>query len=228
MARVTDPTEDWKKRPRPLPWSRPEDASPEGVVGVGGNLRPATLVRAYASGIFPWFNEGDPILWWSPDPRAVIPLDAFHVPRRLAATVRKNAFRVTVNRCFPEVLRGCADRPDEGTWLTAGMIAAYTALHRAGHAHSLETWLGDDLVGGVYGVALGGLFAAESMFHRATDASKVALVKLVERLNARGYQLLDVQIVNDHTRQFGVIDIPRTDYLARLRAAVAATGVTFG
>ncbi len=223
---MTDPVEDWLKK-RPWPWSPPETASPEGVVGVGGDLRPATLVRAYGSGVFPWFNEGDPIVWWSPDPRAIIPLDAFHVPRRLAATVRKNAFRVTVNACFHDVIRGCADRPGEGTWLTADMIAAYTALHRAGHAHSVETWLGDDLVGGVYGVAIGGLFAAESMFHRATDASKVALVKLVERLTARGYTLLDVQIVNDHTRQFGVIEIPRTEYLARLRVAVAMPGVTF-
>jgi len=224
---VTEPLEDWKKKRPPL-WSSPEAASPEGVVGVGGNLRPATLVRAYGSGIFPWFNEGDPIIWWSPDPRAIIPLDAFHVPRRLAATVRKNTFRVTVNERFAEVIRGCADNRDEGTWLTDQMIRAYTALHRAGHAHSLEIWLGDDLVGGVYGVAIGGLFAAESMFHRATDASKVALVKLVERLTARGYSLLDVQIINEHTRQFGVIEIPRAEYLARLRAAVAQDGVSFG
>lgn len=223
---MTDPADDWLKRP--WPWSPPEFASPEGVVGVGGDLRPATLVRAYSTGIFPWFNEGDPVLWWSPDPRAIIPLDAFHVPRRLAATVRQNRFRVTVDTRFAEVIRGCADRPGEGTWLTEDMIAAYTNLHRAGHAHSLETWLGDDLVGGVYGVAIGGFFAAESMFHRATDASKVALVKLVERLTARGYRLLDVQIINDHTRQFGVIEIRRAEYLARLREAVALTGVTFG
>lgn len=221
---MTD-ADDWLKRHSP--WSPPEFASPEGVVGIGGGLRVSTLIRAYSEGVFPWFNEGDPVIWWSPDPRAILPLDAFHIPRRLAATVRQERFRVTLNTCFPEVIRGCADRPDEGTWLTEEMIEAYIALNRAGHAHSLETWQEQELVGGVYGVAIGGLFAAESMFHRATDASKVALVKLVEHLRNRGYQLLDVQILNDHTRQFGATDIPRNEYLDRLRHAVAMSNITF-
>lgn len=222
---VNDPAHDWLKRPRP--WSPPEYASPEGVVGVGGDLRVATLLRAYSGGVFPWFNEGDPVIWWSPDPRAILPLDAFHVPRRLAATVRQNRFRVTVNTRFAEVIRGCAETRVEGTWLTAEMIAAYTALHRAGHAHSVEAWDGDELAGGVYGVAVGGLFAAESMFYRVPDASKVALVKLVERLNERGFRLLDVQIINDNSRRFGAVEIPRAEYLARLRAATALPGVRF-
>ena len=222
---VSDPSNDWLKRPRP--WSPPEFATPEGVVGVGGDLRVATLLRAYSGGVFPWFNEGDPVIWWSPDPRAILPLDAFHVPRRLAATVRQNRFRVTVNERFAAVIRGCADSRAEGTWLTEEMIAAYIALHRAGHAHSVEAWDGDELAGGVYGVAVGGLFAAESMFYRVPDASKVALVKLVERLNERGFQLLDVQIINDNSRRFGAVEIPRAEYLARLRLATAQAHVRF-
>lgn len=222
---VSDTSNEWLKRPRP--WSPPEYATPEGVVGVGGDLRVATLLRAYSGGVFPWFNEGDPVIWWSPDPRAVLPLDAFHVPRRLAATVRQNRFRVTVNTRFAEVIRGCAGGRAEGTWLTEEMIAAYIGLHRTGHAHSVEAWDGDELAGGVYGVAVGGLFAAESMFYRVPDASKVALVKLVERLNGRGFQLLDVQIINDNSRRFGAVEIPRAEYLTRLRAAIAQTHVRF-
>jgi leucyl/phenylalanyl-tRNA--protein transferase len=217
---------DWHHRKRP--WVPPEYATPEGIVGVGGDLRPDTLLKAYSSGVFPWFNEGDPVIWWSPDPRAVIPLDAFHVPKRLAATIRQNKFRVTADTRFAAVIRGCGENRDEGTWVTDEMIDGYTELHRRGHAHSVEAWLGDDLVGGVYGVNVGGLFAGESMFHRARDASKVALVALLTRLRERGYVLFDTQIINDHTRQFGAVEIPRAEYLRRLRTAVAKTGVSFG
>ena len=210
-----------------LPWVHPDHATPEGIVGVGGELDPPTLLAAYSSGVFPWFNPGDPIIWWSPDPRGVIPLDTFHVPRRLAATVRQGKFRVTFDTQFAEVIRRCGENRPEGTWVTDEMIAAYTTLHRAGHAHSVEAWSGDELAGGVYGVSVGGLFAGESMFHHQRDASKVALVALLTRLRERGYVLFDTQIVNPHTEQFGAVDIPRREYLRRLRRAVQVEA-TFG
>lgn len=209
------------------PWIPPELADPEGLVGVGSDLRPETLLLAYADGVFPWFNQADPVLWWSPDPRAVIELDGLHVPRRLARTIRQGKFHVTVDKCFEEVMRACGENRPEGTWVTDEMVRAYTALHRLGYAHSVETWVGDELAGGTYGVAIGGLFAAESMFFRVTDGSKVALVALVERLRERGYELLDVQMTTDHTERLGAVEIPRRDYLRRLRAAVRKPGVTF-
>ena len=202
------------------PWVLPEFATPEGIVGVGGDLRPGPLIEAYANGIFPWFNPGDPIIWWSPDPRAIIDLRNFHVPRRLAATIKQQKFRVTADTRFRTVMEGCAADREEGTWVTIEMIDAYTALHERGQAHSLEVWLGDDLVGGIYGVAIGGFFAGESMFHRARDASKVALVSLLTRLRDRGFELFDTQIINDHTAQFGAVEIPRVEYLRRLARAV--------
>ena len=197
---------------------RPEYADEHGLVAVGGDLRPATLLRAYRSGIFPWFNEGDPILWWSPDPRAIFELDRFYISRRLMRTIRTGKFRLTINQAFGDVIRGCADR--EQTWITADMIDAYTRLHRLGHAHSIESWLGDELAGGVYGVALGGLFAGESMFHRASGASKVALAYLVEYLKIRGFVLFDTQVVTEVTASLGALEIPRVDYLARLQEAI--------
>src|SRR5262249_4328220 len=154
---------------------------------------------AYRRGIFPWYGDDLPVCWWSPDPRAVLELDGLHVSRRLRRTIRSGRFEVTVNRDFAGVIRGCADRPDGGTWITADMIAAYEALPRLGHAHSVEVWQGGVLAGGLYGVAVGGLFAAESMFRRATDASRVALAHLVERLAARGFRLLDIQFLTEHT-----------------------------
>jgi leucyl/phenylalanyl-tRNA--protein transferase len=198
----------------------PERADADGLVAVGGDLRPARVLEAYRRGIFPWYDEDSPILWWSPDPRAIFELDGLHVSRRLARTVRSGRFQVTVNTAFRAVIEGCADRPGQGIWITPDMIRAYTELHRLGHAHSVEVWHGDVLAGGVYGVAVGGLFAGESMFTRVRDASKVALVHLIQRLRDRGYQLFDVQFLNDHTASLGAIEIPRTEYLARLRAAV--------
>lgn len=204
----------------PRPWVLPEYATPEGIVGVGGNLRPGPLLQAYAHGIFPWFNAGDPVIWWSPDPRAIFDLRNFHVPRRLAATIKQNKFRVTADTRFRAVMEGCAADRDEGTWVTGEMIDAYTELHGRGHAHSLEVWLGDDLVGGIYGVAIGSFFAGESMFHRVRDASKAALVSLLTRLRDRGFELFDTQILNDHTEQFGAFEIPRAEYLRRLAVAI--------
>jgi len=204
----------------------PSSADEEGLVAVGGDLSPGLLLEAYCCGVFPWFNEDTPILWWSPDPRAVLDLDALHVPHRLQRTLRSGRFQHTLDRAFGAVIRGCADRPGTGTWITPDMIAAYERLHDLGFAHSLEVWQGGELAGGIYGVALGGLFAGESMFTRLRDGSKVALVLLVEHLRQRGYQLFDIQVLTDHTARFGARAIPRRAYLARLERALACE-VTF-
>ena len=203
---------------------RPDLADEFGLVAVGGDLRPQTLLRAYRNGIFPWYSEGDPILWWSPDPRAIFELDRFYISARLARTIRGGKFRLTINQAFREVMLGCADR--DGTWITADMLSAYTRMHELGHAHSIETWRGEELVGGVYGVAVGGLFAGESMFHRARDASKVALAYLVEYLRVRGFVLFDTQVLTEHTASLGAFEIPRELYLLRLKKALQAC-VTF-
>jgi leucyl/phenylalanyl-tRNA--protein transferase len=202
-----------------------ERADEDGLIAIGGDLEPETLVDAYRHGIFPWYDEDSPICWWSPDPRAIFELDQFHIPRRLARTCRSGKFAVTINRAFSAVIRGCADR-SEGTWITTEMMSAYEHLHRLGHVHSIETWCAGELAGGVYGVALGGLFAAESMFYRYTDASKVALVHLYQRLCERGFVLFDTQMVTPTTLAFGATEIPRREYLRRLRRAVALP-VTF-
>jgi leucyl/phenylalanyl-tRNA--protein transferase len=209
----------------PPSFLNPELADAFGLVGVGGDLRPQWLLHAYRHGIFPWYDEGDPILWWSPDPRAIIELDGLHVSRRLTRTVRSGRFSLTVNRAFAEVMRGCADR-GEGTWITGAMLRAYQTLHKLRYAHSVEVWADDKLAGGIYGVAVGGLFAGESMFTRRRDASKVALVYLVERLRERGFQLFDIQMRTEHTARLGAVEIPRKEYLARLREAIACP-VTF-
>ncbi|MBL8797033.1 MAG: leucyl/phenylalanyl-tRNA--protein transferase [Planctomycetia bacterium] len=198
----------------------PADLADEhGLVAVGGDLSPRTLLQAYQRGIFPWFSEGDPIFWWSPNPRAIFELDGLHVARRLQRTIRSGKFTLSVNRDFARVIRGCADRA-EGTWITAEMIAAYERMHRLGHAHSVEVWHAGQLAGGLYGVALGGFFAGESMFTRIRDASKVALVGLVERLRQRGFQLFDTQFVTEHTTGMGAKEIPRAEYLKRLKRAL--------
>jgi leucyl/phenylalanyl-tRNA--protein transferase len=217
---------NWFKHCPRVPWVPPEQADDDGFVGLGGNLSAPCLLRAYSEGIFPWYNEGDPILWWSPQPRAIFELDRFHIPRRLGRTIRSGRFQITFNHNFGAVMRGCAVRA-EGTWITRDMIAAYERLHELGHAHSVESWVNGELAGGVYGVAIGAFFAAESMFYRHTDGSKVALAGLVERLKERDYDLLDTQFVTEHTRMLGATQIARSDYLIRLRAAIGKNGVTF-
>jgi leucyl/phenylalanyl-tRNA--protein transferase len=183
------------------------------------------LVSAYSSGWFPMAVDRDEIRWYSPDPRGVIPLDHFHLPSRLGRVMRAGKFQVAVNRDFEGVMRGCAetDRQDDdpGTWINAEILESYIELHRLGVAHSVETWQEDRLVGGLYGVALGGAFFGESMFHRATDASKVALAALVERLREREFKLLDVQWVTSHLQQFGAVEISRKKYLKLLAEALA-------
>jgi len=211
----------------PRPWNLPDETDDLGLVGVGGDLSVSMLLRAYSWGIFPWFSEGEPVAWWSPDPRAIFPLDGIHVSTRLARTIRSGKFRITHNKCFTRVIVGCAQR-DEGTWVTTGMMEAYRRLHNLGHAHSLEAWIGDELAGGIYGVSIGGLFAAESMFYKVADASKVALVALGEHLRNKGYTLLDTQMLTEHTTRMGAITIPRRDYLTRLREAVQVKPEAFG
>jgi leucyl/phenylalanyl-tRNA--protein transferase len=198
----------------------PEWARTYGLVAVGGDLHPDRLLLAYSKGIFPWYDEAMPICWWSPDPRAIFDLDSFRPTRRLLRTYHSGRFTLTVNRDFAGVIRGCADRPGEGTWITAEMLEAYERLHRLGHAHSVEAWRDGALAGGIYGVALGRLFAGESMFYRRTDASKVALVYLVNRLRDCGFTLFDTQFLTDHTARLGAVEIPRREYLRRLRAAL--------
>ena len=182
------------------------------------------LVSAYASGWFPMAVEPGEIRWYSPDPRGIIPLDRFHVSRRLARTSRSGRFTIEVDRAFDEVIRACAeadrDPDDPGSWIDDEIMESYCALHDRGVAHSVEAWRDGRLVGGLYGVALGGAFFGESMFHRVSDASKVALIALVERLRARGYRLLDTQWVTGHLLQFGAIEIPRRRYLQLLDAAL--------
>jgi leucyl/phenylalanyl-tRNA--protein transferase len=201
-----------------------ELAEDEGVVLFGGRLTPEWLLDAYGHGIFPWpiFDGVEVMLWWSPDPRAIIELDQFHVPRRLAQVCRGDRFEVTLNRDFHGVITGCATAGSRAvaTWLSPNMIAAYEELHRLGHAHSVEAWSDGELVGGTYGVALGGLFAAESMFYRQSDASKVALVRLVHHLQVHGYTLMDIQQLTPHTERFGAIEIPRAEFLRRLADAL--------
>jgi leucyl/phenylalanyl-tRNA--protein transferase len=208
-----------------------ESADRSGLVGIGGSLSVPWLVDAYRHGIFPWPITGDPglLAWWSLDPRAIIELDRFHMSRRLAQTCRGGRFTVSCNRDFRGVIRGCATaagRKGE-TWITPPILAAYIELHEQGYAQSVEVWHEGELAGGTYGVAMGAMFAAESMFHTVRDASKVALVHLVHHLRTRGYQLLDIQQLSPHTAQFGAVEIPRKEYLLRLAAALDRP-VTFG
>lgn len=199
----------------------PELADPDGLLAIGGDLSVPRLLAAYKKGIFPW--TADPITWWSPDPRAVFELDKFHVPRSLAKLIRKGVFQVTINKAFRQVMEGCAEPAPgrEQTWITHEFIEAYTRLHKLGHAHSLECWQNGALAGGIYGVAIGGFFAGESMFHRAPNASKVALYHLVQHLRHRGFELFDIQMVTPVTRLLGAVEIPRTEYLRRLKKAIA-------
>ncbi len=204
---------DWDDEP--LMWD-----DPYGLVFIGGDLEPDSLLGAYRRGIFPWFNDDDPFLWWSPQPRSIFEFETLHFSRRLIRVVRQERFTVTINQSFPDVMKNCAQR-EEGTWITPDMYEAYCQLHELGHAHSVETWRDGVLAGGVYGVAVGGFFAAESMFHSETDAGMVALYALTRRLLNRGFTLFDTQMATDHTRTLGAIDIPRTEYLARLDQALS-------
>lgn len=201
----------------------PRHAPADEPLAWGGDLAPDTLLDAYRHGIFPWPTGEEPasLWWWSPDPRAVIPLDGPHVSRSLRRTLRSGRFTARRDTAFGAVIRSCAER-EEGTWITPGMIAAYERLHVLGHAHSLEVYVdGDRLAGGVYGVALGGAFMGESMFSRVTDASKVALVHLVAHLRDRGFSLFDAQVPTPHLTAMGAVAMPRAQFLSLLADAVA-------
>ena len=193
----------------------------EGLLAIGGDLSPRRLGAAYARGIFPWYAEGYVPMWWSPDPRALLDPEHLHVGRSLQKRMRAGGFELTWNRCFARVMRECGVRPGKGSWIIAEMVEAYEHLHRLGRAHSLEVWCAGELVGGVYGVQVGALFAAESMFHRATDMSKVALVALVRSLFAVGIELFDVQFVTAHLRSLGAFEVSRQEYLQRVAVAGA-------
>jgi leucyl/phenylalanyl-tRNA--protein transferase len=202
-----------------------EQASPEGLLAVGGDLRPERLFEAYRHGIFPWYNDDQPILWWSPDPRTVLFPDKLHISRSLKRSLRPGIFSVTLDTCFLDVMQHCAEPrpqyPDGGTWITSEMLEAYRRLHELGYAHSVETWQEGQLVGGLYGVALGGAFFAESMFTRASDASKVALVSLVRQLEAWGFRLMDCQQSSPHIKMLGAEAILRRNFLDHLTVALA-------
>lgn len=195
----------------------PSSADEDGVVGVGADLEPPSLVDAYRRGIFPWPHPGMPLPWFSPDPRGVLELDGFHISRSLRRTLRRSGWETTVDLAFPAVVAGCAEGREEGTWITADMARAYRNLHELGWAHSLEVWDGHALIGGIYGVQVGAVFTGESMFHRASDASKVALADLVARLDAAGGRLLDVQIATPHLESLGAVAVPRDWFLEVLR-----------
>jgi leucyl/phenylalanyl-tRNA--protein transferase len=206
-----------KSMPFPDPRTHADE---EGLVAVGGDLSLERLLLAYRTGVFPW--TVNPVTWWSPNPRGILELEGFHVSRSLRRVLRRGTFTVSFDRAFREVMEGCA-APAPGrrkTWISREFIQAYTHLHQEGYAHSVESWCNGQLAGGVYGVAIGGFFAGESMFHRVDDAAKVALFYLVEHLRIQGYQLLDIQMLTPITEQLGGIEIPRTEYLRRLASAL--------
>lgn len=183
-------------------------------------LDPQSLLAAYAQGAFPMGDRDGTVRWYSADPRGILPLESFHIPRTLRGKLHNGHFTVRINQAFERTMRACMDNRPDGTWINESLVRAYLRLHHLGFAHSVETWQGDQLVGGLYGVSLGAAFFGESMFHRATDASKVALVHLVWRLRQQDFELLDTQASTPHLRRFGCIEIPASDYLPRLQKAL--------
>jgi leucyl/phenylalanyl-tRNA--protein transferase len=222
-----------------IPWLRPGDPptafppvetaleEPDGLLCAGGDLSPERLLEAYRRGIFPWFSAGQPILWWSPDPRTVLYPYELKVSRSLAKTLRNRGYEASIDRAFVDVLGHCADRAlrPEGTWITPQMQEAYRRLHELGFAHSVEIWDAGELVGGLYGVALGKAFFGESMFSTARDASKVALCALVASLRERGYQFIDCQVASEHLASLGARSVPRTGFVRALASAIGGPPV---
>ena len=210
--------------PRQPAFPDPELAERDGLLAAGGDLSVERLLAAYAAGVFPWYSEGLPILWWSPDPRLVLFPAELHLSRSLRRTLRSGRYRVRADTAFERVIRRCAGRPrpgQDGTWITPEMIQAYLRLHRRGVAHSFEAWDGEGLAGGLYGVSLGAAFFGESMFAERPDASKVAFARSVEWLAARGFHFVDCQVKTAHLERFGAREIPRREFLARLGRALA-------
>ena len=192
-------------------------AEPDGLLAVGGNLDPKTLFNAYRQGIFPWYQDDDPILWWSPATRCVIEPKTLNISSRLRRLLRQQPYQIKTDSAFNAVVKACAEpRGDGGTWITEEMIDSYTALHDQGQAHCVEVWDGSDLVGGIYGVHVGGIFCGESMFSRVDNGSKIAIAHLCQWMVAEGLEILDCQLVNPHLLSLGAISMPRADFLARL------------
>jgi leucyl/phenylalanyl-tRNA---protein transferase len=201
----------------------PDYADPSGLLAVGGDLSTERLLEAYRLGIFPWYSDDQPILWWAPDPRFVLHLEEFHISRSLEKTLRQGIFQVTADRAFDEVIAACAVVPRDGqngTWITAEMQDAYIKLHGLGYAHSVETWFEGNLAGGIYGVSLGKAFFGESMFHRKTNASKVALSALVEKLKSWSFHFLDAQMTTEHMLSLGAREVSRRVFLKQLHLAL--------
>lgn len=195
---------------------------PNGLLAFGGDLSVQRLLCAYSMGIFPWFSEGEPILWWSPNPRGIMELEQFKCSKSLAKFIRKTHLTVTLNSAFVDVINACAKIPrnDSGTWITPNMVNAYISLHKAGHAHSVEVWDSHNLVGGLYGVAIGGVFCGESMFHKVTNASKLAYYHLVQHLKNIDVDFIDCQMQNPHLASLGCTEISRSQFLSRLAKSI--------
>jgi len=212
----------------PFPPPRRALREPDGLLAAGGDLSPARLLNAYRQGIFPWFNEGDPILWWSPDPRVVFDTAGFRLSSRFRRELRQSGWELSADRDFAGVMRACAQAPrpgqEGGTWIGPGMLAAYAELHRLGHAHSVEVWSGSRLVGGIYGVAIGRMFFGESMFSAESGGSKAALAGLARTLAGWGWPLIDAQVENPHLRSLGARLLPRAEFLLRISELVALDG----
>ena len=220
-----------------IPWLDPHDdfppveqalRDPNGLLCAGADLSAPRILAAYRSGIFPWYSPGEPILWWSPDPRMVLVPDEFKISRSLRRRLQQGDYEVRLDSAFAAVIRACAHAPrpgQSGTWITREMRTAYLALHELGYAHSVETWIDDELVGGLYGLAIGRMFYGESMFARRNDASKIALVHLVRFLRAHGYGLIDCQMNTAHLASLGAREIPRSEFLARLHGLCATPGL---
>lgn len=205
----------------------PEYAEEDGLLAVGGDLSEKRLLLAYSMGIFPWYSEGYPILWWSPDPRLVLFPGELKVSRSLKQSIKKNPFKITMDTAFEEVIRNCAGvrrRNNEGTWITGDMIEAYIRLHRSGFAHSVECWHEGELSGGLYGVSIGKAFFGESMFSKKSNASKVAFVKLVQQLAGWGFKIIDCQVTTGHLISFGAREIPRSEFMKILKDSLKMRG----
>lgn len=198
---------------------------PNGLLAFGGDLSVQRLLLAYSQGIFPWFSEGEPILWWSPEPRGILPLEQFICSQSLQKFIRKHHYKVTINHAFDQVILACAKIPrnDSGTWITKQMIKAYQDLHHCGHAQSIEVWENDQLLGGLYGVTVGQVFCGESMFHRASNTSKLAMYYLVEHLRSHGGAFIDCQLQNPHLASLGCVSVTRLDFLNKLASAMVKT-----
>ena len=221
----------------PIPWLSDRDpfppveqalTYPNGLLAAGADLSIERLLDAYRCGIFPWFSEDDPLLWWSPDPRMVLMVDELHVSRSLHRVMRSGRYRITFDTAFADVMAGCAEprREDAGTWITSAMVEAYTRLASLGFAHSVEAWADGQLAGGLYGVAIGRMFYGESMFSRQTDASKVALATLVQQLERWGFEMVDCQMATEHLASLGARQIPRPEFVKRLRRLAQQPAVT--